>query len=81
MLKTMSEPRVRLVQTVHLSCTDTNTISKWKEVRFHLTQVTWEFHQVHPTRCLGLWYIQRKPGIYLASTLTLSPYEPKQDST
>ena len=26
---------VRLAQTVHLSCTDTNNVSKEKEVRFH----------------------------------------------
>jgi hypothetical protein len=34
------EPMVCLVQTVHLSCTDTNTISKWTEMRFDMTQVT-----------------------------------------
>jgi len=28
-----------LAQTVHLSCTDTNTVSKEKEVRFHMTHV------------------------------------------
>jgi hypothetical protein len=28
------------MQTVHLSCTDTNTISKWTKTRFHMTQVT-----------------------------------------
>jgi hypothetical protein len=38
--KTMSEPMVRSTQTVHLSCTDTNTISKRKEVRFLMTRVT-----------------------------------------
>jgi hypothetical protein len=38
--KTISQPMVRLVQTVHLCCTDTNTISKEKEVRFHMTHVT-----------------------------------------
>ena len=38
--KMISEWMVRLAQTVHLSCTDTNTMSKDKEVRFHLTHVT-----------------------------------------
>jgi hypothetical protein len=38
--KTVSEPMVRLAQTMHLSCTDTNTISKQKEVRFLMTHVT-----------------------------------------
>ena len=38
--KMISEPMVRLAQTMHLSCTDTNTVSKQKEVRFHMTHVT-----------------------------------------
>jgi hypothetical protein len=32
----ISEPMVCLAQTMHLSCADTNTVSKWKEVRFHM---------------------------------------------
>jgi hypothetical protein len=32
--KMISEPMVRLAQTVHLSCTDTNTVSKQTETRF-----------------------------------------------
>jgi hypothetical protein len=31
---------VRLAQTIHLSCTDTNTVFKWIEMRFHMTHVT-----------------------------------------
>jgi hypothetical protein len=46
--KTISEPVVHLAQTVHLSCTDTNTISKQTEMRFHKTHITKEFHWVHP---------------------------------
>jgi hypothetical protein len=38
--KTISEPAVRLAQTVHLSYIDTNTISKRTEMRFHMTHVT-----------------------------------------
>jgi hypothetical protein len=38
--KLMSERMVRLVQTVHLSYTDTNTVSKRTEMRFHMTYVT-----------------------------------------
>ena len=34
--KMISEPMVRLVQTMHLSCTD----AKQKEERFHMTHVT-----------------------------------------
>jgi hypothetical protein len=43
-----SEPMVRLAQTVQLSCTDTNTISKWTESCFHSSLVTYEYHRVHP---------------------------------
>ena len=35
--KMISEPMVRLAQTVHLSCTDTNTVSKQTKTRFHMT--------------------------------------------
>ena len=38
--KTISDPMVRLVQTVHLSCTDTNTVSKQTKTRCHPTHVT-----------------------------------------
>jgi hypothetical protein len=42
---------------LHLSCTDTNTVSKRKEVRFHMTHITYEFHQVCLKRFLSLWYV------------------------
>ena len=38
--KTIFEPMVRLAQTIHLSCTDTNTVSERTEARFHVTHVT-----------------------------------------
>jgi hypothetical protein len=38
--KMIYEPMVRLAQTVHLSCTGSNTVSKRKEVSFHKTYVT-----------------------------------------
>ena len=38
---------IHLAETMHLSCTDTNTVSKWNEVRFHLTHDNLEFHLVH----------------------------------
>jgi hypothetical protein len=38
--KTISKPMVRLTQTMHLSCTDTNTVPKRKEERFYMTHVT-----------------------------------------
>jgi hypothetical protein len=40
MLNIISEPTVRLAQTVHLSYTDTNTVSKHTEMRSHMTHVT-----------------------------------------
>jgi hypothetical protein len=38
--KTIFESVLRLAQTVHLSCTYTNTVSKRTEIRFHKTHVT-----------------------------------------
>jgi hypothetical protein len=39
--KMISVPTLCLAQTVHLSCTDTNTIFKWTKTRFHMTQWPW----------------------------------------
>jgi hypothetical protein len=69
--KTISEPTVHLAQTVHLSWTDTNTISKWTKTRFHMTHVTLEFHRVHLKWFLRLWYFWHKPCTYLTSRLAL----------
>jgi hypothetical protein len=38
--KTISEPMVHLAQTVHLSCSDTNTIFEWTEMGVHMSHVT-----------------------------------------
>jgi hypothetical protein len=56
---------------LHLSCTDTNTISKCTKTRFHMTHITLEFHWVRPKWFLMLWYIRNKPCTYLASRLAL----------
>ena len=37
--KTIYEPMECLAQTMHLSCTDTNTVSKQEEERFHMTHL------------------------------------------
>jgi hypothetical protein len=79
--KLIYEPMTRSVQTVHLSCTDTNTVSKRTKMRFHLTHVTWVFYRVCAKRVLGLWYVQRKPCTYLASRLALSLNRLKWAST
>jgi hypothetical protein len=36
----ISEPKVRVTQTVHLSCTNTNTVSKQTETIFHKALIT-----------------------------------------
>jgi hypothetical protein len=45
---TISEPMVHLVQIMHLSCTNTNIVSKQTETRFHMTYITYKSHWVHP---------------------------------
>ena len=57
---------------MHLSCADTKPVSEWKEVRFHMTHITKEFHRVHPKLLPSLLYLQRKPCTYLASRLAMS---------
>jgi hypothetical protein len=54
--KTISKPMVCLAQTMLLSCTEANTISKRRERRFYMTHITYEFHQVCPKQFLKLWY-------------------------
>jgi hypothetical protein len=56
-----SEPLVRLAQTMQLSCTDTNTISKWTKSSIHLSLVNYEYHRVRLKLFLSLWYIWSKP--------------------
>jgi hypothetical protein len=77
--KTISMPMVCLVQTVHLSCTDTNTVSKWTKTRFHTTHVSYEFHRVRTKLFMSLWYILCKPCTYLVLRLALSPNRPNRD--
>jgi hypothetical protein len=63
---------VRLIETMHPSCTDTDADTKRTKMRFHMTYVTEEFHRVRLKRFLSLWYVQGKPCTYLASRLALS---------
>jgi gamma-glutamylcysteine synthetase len=55
--KMVSKPMVRLAQTMHQYCTNTNIVSKREEVRFHKTHITYEFNQVRPKIFLSLWYV------------------------
>jgi hypothetical protein len=72
---------VCFAQTMHLSCTNTNTVSKQSKTRFHMTHVPEEFHRVCPKCLPSLWYVRHKPCTYLALRLALSSKEPKQGST
>jgi hypothetical protein len=79
--KIIFELTARSAQTVHLSSTETNTVSKQTETSFHLSLVTQEYHLVHPEQFLSLWYVWHKPCTYHAPKQTLSPKGSKQDST
>jgi hypothetical protein len=72
----ISEPMVLSMQTMHLSCTNTNTVSKRKEVRLHMTHVTLVFCQVRPKWFPSLWYVRHKLCTYLTSRLALPPNGP-----
>jgi hypothetical protein len=78
MSKMISEQMLCSGQTKHLSCTDTNTVSKQTKTRFHTTHVTYEFHQVHPKLFMSLRYVQCKPCTYLASRIALSLNRPNR---
>jgi hypothetical protein len=71
--KMISKPMVRSAQTVHLSCSEINTISKWTDMSVHLTHITKEYHQVGPKQFLSLLHVWRNSCNYLAPRLTLSP--------
>jgi hypothetical protein len=55
--KMISMHMVCTVQTIHLSCTDTTTVSKRTKTRFHWTHITYEFHRVPPKLFMTLWYV------------------------
>jgi hypothetical protein len=79
--KMISELMVCLTQTVHLSCTETNTIFKWTEMRFHMAHITYVFYRVCPKWFLNLWYVWRKPCTCFASKLPLCPNRLKRAPT
>jgi hypothetical protein len=79
--KIIYEPMLRLTQTMHLSCTNSNTISKRTKMRFHRIHIIKEFYRVHPKRLSSLWYFRRKPCTYIASRLALALNGPKRASS
>jgi len=46
--KMISKPMIRSAQTVHLSCSEINTISKRTDMSLHMTHDTKEYHRVCP---------------------------------
>jgi hypothetical protein len=70
-----------LAQIVQPSCTYNNSISKWIEMRLHITHVTSEFHPVRSKRFSSWWYVRRKPCTYCVLRLAISLNGPKQVST
>jgi hypothetical protein len=58
------ELMVHLAQSIHLSCADTNTVSKRTEMRFHMTHITRS----------SIWCVQMvsKAMVCLAPTVHLS---------
>jgi hypothetical protein len=76
--KMISMPMVCSVQAVQLPCTNTNNLSKWTKTRFHMTHVTYEFHQVRQKLFKSLWHVLCKPCTYLSSRLALSPNRPSR---
>jgi hypothetical protein len=74
----ISMPMVCSVQTMHLTCTNINTVSKWTKTKFHTTHETYEFRWVRPQLFMSLWYLQCKPCTYLVSRLALSPNGPNR---
>jgi hypothetical protein len=79
--KMISGAMVQLVQIMHLSCTETNTISEQIETSFHFSLVTQEYHLVHLKLFMSLWYVWRISCTYHAPELTLFPKGSKWDYT
>jgi hypothetical protein len=72
--KTISKQMVRSAQTMHLYCTDTNTVSKWTEMRFHLTHSCRSSIGYVQDDFSSLWYIRHKPrSCVKISTISKSP--------
>jgi hypothetical protein len=49
--KTISEPLLHSLQTMHLFWVKISNISKWTEMSCHLNLVTSEYHRVHLNDC------------------------------
>jgi hypothetical protein len=58
------------VQTVLLSCTNTNTISKLTKMRFHTTHVTYKFHRVRPKLFMTYGTFSANPAPIMCGTIS-----------
>jgi hypothetical protein len=58
--KMISEPMVRVAQTMHLSSVYIITITKWTQTSFHLRLITYRYHWVLPKQFMSRWYLWRK---------------------
>jgi hypothetical protein len=79
--KMIYEPMVHSVQTVHLYCTETNTVSKQTEARFHMTHSRSSSIGCIQDDFPSLWYVCRTPCTYLALRLALCPNRTNPAST
>jgi hypothetical protein len=79
--KIIFEPMARLAQAMHLSSSETNTVTECTETRFHMSHVTEEFRRVSTKWFPSLCYVRHKPCSYLASRLALFPNGTKRAST
>jgi hypothetical protein len=77
--KTIFKPIACSVQTMHQSCVEINTISKWTKMNFHLTDPPHRGGPLGEAKKIPCpWYIRRKPCSYLAPSLTSSPSGPSE---
>jgi hypothetical protein len=79
--KTITTFMVRLAQTMHLSCTRTNIVSKQTEMRIYITHVTYEFNRLHSKWHPSLWYVWCIPLTYPTLGLAISPNRSNRAST
>jgi hypothetical protein len=77
----IAEYMVCLVETVHRSCSNTNTASKRTDTKFQMTHITYDIDQVCPKRFLCLWYGRHKLSNYHVARLALSLNGLKRAST
>jgi hypothetical protein len=63
---------------MHVSCTDTNIVSKRTKTKPHMTHITYEFYRVRPKLFMSLWFIQCKPCTYLTLRLAQSSNRPNR---